>query len=49
MHATSFAILASCVSQALAATYALSDNHVGPTFLTAWEHQAISDPTDGRV
>ncbi|EKM54269.1 glycoside hydrolase family 16 protein [Phanerochaete carnosa HHB-10118-sp] len=49
MHATSFAILASCVSQALAATYALSDCYVGAAFLAAWQHQAIPDPTNGRV
>ncbi|EKM57336.1 glycoside hydrolase family 16 protein [Phanerochaete carnosa HHB-10118-sp] len=49
MRATSFVILASCVSRALAATYTLSDSYVGAAFLTAWRHQVISDPTHGRV
>ncbi|EKM55093.1 glycoside hydrolase family 16 protein [Phanerochaete carnosa HHB-10118-sp] len=49
MHPTSLAALALCVSQALAAIYTLSDNYVGAAFLAAWQHQAISDPTHGRV
>ncbi|TFK45227.1 endo-1,3(4)-beta-glucanase-like protein [Heliocybe sulcata] len=41
--------LLSFVSTALAATYSLSDNHVGPDFLTSFTHEAIPDPTSGRV
>jgi hypothetical protein len=33
----------------LAATYQLSDEIVGPTFYTAFEWEAIADPTHGRV
>lgn len=32
-----------------AASYSLSDNFVGNGFLSGFEHQAISDPTNGRV
>ncbi|KAJ3553250.1 hypothetical protein NM688_g3716 [Phlebia brevispora] len=32
-----------------AASYTLSDNYVGSDFLTAFQHQAIPDPTNGRV
>ncbi|KAL5488346.1 hypothetical protein ACEPAI_6454 [Sanghuangporus weigelae] len=32
-----------------AATYSLSDNFVGDGFLSGFEHQAIADPTNGRV
>lgn len=41
--------VSSLVSGSLAATYTLSDNYVGTDFLTAFEHQAIADPTNGRV
>ncbi|EPQ55426.1 endo-beta-glucanase [Gloeophyllum trabeum ATCC 11539] len=41
--------VASLVSSAWAATYALSDNHVGQDFLTSFTHEAIPDPTSGRV
>ncbi|KDQ51417.1 glycoside hydrolase family 16 protein [Jaapia argillacea MUCL 33604] len=44
-----FAILASLVPAALAATYSLTDDYVGPNFLTGFTHQAIADPTNGRV
>ena len=33
----------------LAATYHLSDNHVGADFLSTFTHEAIADPTHGRV
>ncbi|GJE92266.1 glycoside hydrolase family 16 protein [Phanerochaete sordida] len=46
---TSFVVLASCLSRALGATYALTDNYVGSTFLSTWVHEAIADPTHGRV
>ncbi|KZT38118.1 family 16 hypothetical endo-1,3(4)-beta-glucanase from glycoside hydrolase [Sistotremastrum suecicum HHB10207 ss-3] len=32
-----------------AATYKLQDNYVGSNFLTGFTHQAIADPTHGRV
>ncbi|GJE87869.1 glycoside hydrolase family 16 protein [Phanerochaete sordida] len=49
-----FAALASLVAAALApsayaATYHLSDNWVGSAFLSAFTHEAIADPTHGRV
>lgn len=31
------------------ATYSLTDSFVGPSFLSDWVHQAIKDPTNGRV
>lgn len=34
---------------ALAATYQLSDNFVGSDFLSSFTHEAIADPTHGRV
>ncbi|KAH8100225.1 putative laminarinase [Cristinia sonorae] len=40
---------ASVVPTALAATYSLSDNHVGSDFLSSFVHEAIADPTHGRV
>ncbi|TFK51078.1 putative laminarinase [Heliocybe sulcata] len=36
-------------SSALGATYTLSDTHVGSDFLTSFVHEAIPDPTSGRV
>ncbi|KZT18498.1 glycoside hydrolase family 16 protein [Neolentinus lepideus HHB14362 ss-1] len=41
--------LLSFASSALAATYGLSDNHVGSDFLTSFTHETIQDPTHGRV
>lgn len=32
-----------------AATYSLTDNFVGTGFLSGFTHEAISDPTHGRV
>lgn len=47
---TSLALFASCLLPgAIAATYSLSDNYVGTSFLSAFTHEAIADPTDGRV
>ncbi|KAI0735577.1 2 beta-glucan [Earliella scabrosa] len=37
------------VSSALGATYNLKDKFVGEDFLTGFTHQAIADPTHGRV
>ncbi|OJT14334.1 hypothetical protein TRAPUB_9125 [Trametes pubescens] len=37
------------VSSALAATYPLKDSFVGQGFLSGFSHQAIPDPTHGRV
>ncbi|KDQ51418.1 glycoside hydrolase family 16 protein [Jaapia argillacea MUCL 33604] len=44
-----FVLLASLLPSALAATYSLSDNYVGESFLTGFTHEAIVDPTNGRV
>lgn len=30
-------------------TYNIVDTYVGNSFLTGWQHQAIGDPTNGRV
>jgi hypothetical protein len=47
------AILASALvalaSKTLAATYSIADNVVGNGFYDAFQFQAISDPTHGRV
>ncbi|KAJ3477504.1 hypothetical protein NLI96_g10422 [Meripilus lineatus] len=42
-------VLASLATSALATTYSLTDNHVGKDFLSTFTHQAIADPTHGRV
>ena len=44
-----FAFLASFLPSALAATYSLTDTYIGKDFLTGFTHEAISDPTHGRV
>lgn len=50
MHFATIATIASAVLPgALAATYQLTDNHVGEDFLSSFIHQAIADPTHGRV
>lgn len=43
------AFLAAALPSAFAATYSLSDTFQGNSFLTQWSHEAISDPTHGRV
>lgn len=40
---------AAALPGALGATYHLTDNHVGADFLSSFSHQAIADPTHGRV
>ncbi|KAI0072358.1 putative laminarinase [Panus rudis PR-1116 ss-1] len=47
--ATIALLFVACTSRVLAATYQLSDNHVGSDFLSSFTHQAIADPTHGRV
>ena len=42
-------VLASLAVSVFGATYSISDSHVGTDFLSAFTHQAISDPTHGRV
>ena len=37
------------IASVLAASYTLSDNFVGSGFLSGFEHEAIADPTNGRV
>lgn len=49
MHTKSLFVAVSSISRALAATYHLSDNHIGSDFLSTFTHQAIADPTHGRV
>lgn len=34
---------------ALSATYSVSESFIGSSFLTGFDHIAISDPTHGRV
>lgn len=46
---STFAVLASLLSVAFATTYQLTDNHVGTDFLSTFTHEAIGDPTNGRV
>lgn len=41
--------LSALVSSALGATYPLKDKFVGQDFLTGFSHEAIADPTHGRV
>ncbi|TFK45417.1 putative laminarinase [Heliocybe sulcata] len=41
--------LGGLITAASAATYSLSDNWIGPAFLNTWTHEAIADPTNGRV
>ncbi|CAE6419931.1 unnamed protein product [Rhizoctonia solani] len=48
MFALSFATLA-VASVAQAATYSVSDSFIGSSFLTGFTHEAIADPTHGRV
>ncbi|KAH9850499.1 laminarinase [Lenzites betulinus] len=45
----SFFTLASLVACALGATYQQTDSHQGDGFLKSFTHQAIADPTHGRV
>lgn len=50
MHFVSLAVLlAGSLPAAFAATYHMSDNWVGSAFLSAFVHEAIADPTHGRV
>lgn len=42
-------LLPSLIATVRAATYSLSDNIVGTDFLSAFTHEAIADPTHGRV
>ena len=44
-----FLFLSFYVLHALGAAYTLSDNFVGTGFLSGFEHEAIADPTNGRV
>ncbi|KDQ52661.1 glycoside hydrolase family 16 protein [Jaapia argillacea MUCL 33604] len=46
---TQLFLLAATVPVVLGATYSLTDNYVGPSFLTGFTHEAIADPTHGRV
>ena len=43
------AILASILPVALADIYSISDTYIGKDFLTGFVHEAIGDPTHGRV
>ena len=41
--------LAAALPGTFAFTYSLTDTFKGTDFLTAWSHEAIADPTHGRV
>ena len=45
----SLLLLASLAASALGATYTQSDSHQGNGFLKSFQHEAIADPTHGRV
>ena len=45
----SFAIAAALLPSVYAATYSVADTYVGTDFLNSWTHEAIADPTHGRV
>lgn len=49
MRFATSAFIASLAASQTAYAYQLVDNIVGSAFLTAFEHQAIADPTHGRV
>ncbi|KAJ3528322.1 hypothetical protein NM688_g8014 [Phlebia brevispora] len=44
-----FALLAALLPTVLADTYSISDTYIGQDFLNSWTHEAIQDPTNGRV
>ena len=45
-----FLVLLSCLlTPALGATYSQTDSYQGSDFLSGFVHQAIADPTHGRV
>ena len=43
------ALLAAFLPAAFASTYSLADTYVGTDFLSKFTHEAINDPTHGRV
>ena len=45
----SLLVTISLVPVVLSATYSVSDTFIGADFLTGFQHQAIADPTHGRV
>ncbi|KAG8960023.1 hypothetical protein FRC03_007136 [Tulasnella sp. 419] len=45
----SFVTLASLTPSVMAATYGVSDTFIGRGFLDGFVHEAITDPTHGRV
>ncbi|KAB5592242.1 Endo-1,3(4)-beta-glucanase [Ceratobasidium theobromae] len=49
MFVLSFALIATAVSVARAATYTVSDTFIGSSFLTGFNHESIPDPTHGRT
>jgi hypothetical protein len=50
MHLVASTILAALASLVAATRpYVLTDNYIGYDFLLGFEHQAIPDPTHGRV
>ncbi|KAJ3547126.1 hypothetical protein NM688_g5433 [Phlebia brevispora] len=49
MRASVSFIASALLPAAFAATYQLTDHHVGSDFLSSFIHEAISDPTHGRV
>jgi hypothetical protein len=49
MFVLSFAAAAAAATLVRAATYTVSDTFIGSSFLSGFDHQAIADPTHGRV
>ena len=46
----SFAVAAAALlPSAYALIYSATDTYIGKDFLSSWTHEAISDPTHGRV
>ena len=42
-------VIAALIAPALGTSYTLSDTYMGGGWLTGFSHQAIMDPTHGRV
>ena len=47
--APAFLVLACVAAAALGATYSQTDSYQGTDFLSGFTHEAIADPTNGRV
>ncbi|KAG8709445.1 hypothetical protein FRC09_000665, partial [Ceratobasidium sp. 395] len=49
MRSTGLSALVIAATVARATAYTLVDTFIGSSFLTGFDHQAIADPTHGRV